>query len=272
MLLNALSQSALGRPQTLHVHSAFEHAINLIDERGHILSLVTRDKPLIPAGAKIDTDAFPEVSVTDKVLFWGEGIAIKGGKTALVINLGNAPEMDLDVHESVTDTGPLKEALSRFVSIHTNEHLTYRWEDEAGAHERVGVPLLTLQSWQDERFADIHRGDIAIATIGLLGLGPGLTPSGDDFICGWLWAWHITADTRLAALCSAIKEQAGGTTDISRNFLYHACHGRFVECLHVAMSNPQRGFAWLSEQGFSSGMDTLAGAHFGLRAHDLSLA
>jgi hypothetical protein len=69
---------------------------------------------------------------------------------------------------------------------------------------------------------------------GLLGLGPGLTPSGDDVLSGVLIALHATGETvKFAKLGGAIRTAAPAATSLaSRAMLASAAKGQAGEALH----------------------------------------
>ncbi|MEZ5594520.1 MAG: DUF2877 domain-containing protein [Gammaproteobacteria bacterium] len=106
------------------------------------------------------------------------------------------------------------------------------------------------------------------SVIRLLGLGPGLTPSGDDFLVG-LWVslhalgWH-TAANRLAA---QIIPLAGNYTNlISLAHLRCAAQGQaaaplhcLLQVLYTAPAAMPEAVAALTAVGHSSGWDSLAG-------------
>ena len=83
--------------------------------------------------------------------------------------------------------------------------------------------------------AALQKGDTkeAVASVmRLLGLGPGLTPSGDDFLAGLVTAlvWQSRLDTACSELAdklvAAIRETAPSRTNhISARMLWHACDG-----------------------------------------------
>jgi len=112
----------------------------------------------------------------------------------------------------------------------------------------------------------------------LVGLGPGLTPAGDDFIIGWLAGLTVAAqspDQRefLAAMRSGIAALSGGTTPISRQHLADACALMFSErlsdvCLALASGAPRAALeTCLAAQmsvGATSGADAAAGLIFAL--------
>lgn len=120
------------------------------------------------------------------------------------------------------------------------------------------------------------------ATIGeLVGLGPGLTPSGDDLLSGALIAlasldllevrdvlWRVCAD------------HLARTNDISRAHLRSAAQGYGAAALHVAIGAVMIGagdrietaIGAVSSIGHSSGRDAFAGALMVLRAVKRHLA
>lgn len=105
----------------------------------------------------------------------------------------------------------------------------------------------------------------------LLGLGIGLTPSGDDFLCGVLAAAAMRGCGLPAALSSQILQNLDRTNRISGEFLRCACEGRFssaVAGLPLAKSADEIAFSF-SKIGHSSGADTLNGILFYFNAGPL---
>ena len=102
----------------------------------------------------------------------------------------------------------------------------------------------------------------------LIGLGTGLTPSGDDFLGGFLIGLHAIGDTGAARhLWKAIREDAGTATNpISWAFLSAAARGRGCASLHEAVvavmsgTDPADPLARLARLGHSSGWDALLGS------------
>lgn len=120
------------------------------------------------------------------------------------------------------------------------------------------------------------------ALAGLLGLGPGATPTGDDFICGFLLALHMLSslcfDRGLQSYCSSIAKNLSTflhkktplTTDISLQLLGLAAEGLFSQPL-IAMAegfcrldSDESTWEALSDYGHSSGLDAGLGFLFGL--------
>jgi hypothetical protein len=111
----------------------------------------------------------------------------------------------------------------------------------------------------------IERGDLDGAVDMLAGLGPGLTPAGDDALAGILLV-HGAYD-RAAAIAAAGRAK---TNDIARAFLAWAARGQSIEPVHRLLAAADRGqagaaLADLLRFGHSSGSDLAFGLQVGMR-------
>ena len=114
------------------------------------------------------------------------------------------------------------------------------------------------------------------AAMGLLGLGPGLTPSGDDFLGGLLIALRLLSRGALAARLWTGLEAAAArrSLELSVAHLRAAAAGRGSAALHAALNALVTGRAGdlpavlerIEEIGHTSGWDALAGAVTALRS------
>lgn len=114
-----------------------------------------------------------------------------------------------------------------------------------------------------------HYTTAAHSLSSLIGLGIGLTPSGDDFLCGVLAGLILRNGTDhpfSAALQEQITQKLPDTNDISRAFLHCALQGQFSEaiCSLRHASDAAQLSAAFSAIGHSSGMDTLCGILYAL--------
>ena len=111
----------------------------------------------------------------------------------------------------------------------------------------------------------------------LLGLGPGLTPSGDDALCGFMLGRRVNGGgDGLAdrAVKSVAFEAAGFTSDVSAVQLALAAKGRFGEALLGVATGLHAGISLLAradvvrclDEGATSGADALLGLVAGVRA------
>jgi hypothetical protein len=117
----------------------------------------------------------------------------------------------------------------------------------------------------------LRARDIASAlgpTVDLIGLGAGLTPSGDDYLVGMLAGLEATGHPAHPPIAAAIAASAARrTTAIGAAMLAHAARGAYAERLHdvlvaLAIGRPDglgttitRAMAY----GATSGSDTLVG-------------
>ena len=102
---------------------------------------------------------------------------------------------------------------------------------------------------------------------GLIGLGPGLTPSGDDFLIGALAALDALVQTKThTTLGRAIVAAAlARTSPLSASFLRAAAAGHVGENLYAMIAaliggDADAAIAAAERIGHTSGWDTLAGA------------
>ncbi len=119
-------------------------------------------------------------------------------------------------------------------------------------------PLCALREWKD--------GEPPAALAELIGLGPGLTPAGDDALGGAAIALRATGRGAQAdRLAAWLEMRAPGTTsDIAWAHLKAALRGEGAAALHAALAALVGGgtpdFAAIDAIGHSSGWDALAGA------------
>ena len=99
----------------------------------------------------------------------------------------------------------------------------------------------------------------------LIGLGIGLTPSGDDFLCGFLAGLRLSlseSDRFRQILEKKICSHLDRTNEISAAFLHCAVLGQFSAPIHLLI-NPditvEQIYRAFSDIGHSSGVDTLCG-------------
>ncbi|MBS0538683.1 MAG: DUF2877 domain-containing protein [Proteobacteria bacterium] len=144
---------------------------------------------------------------------------------------------------------------------------------DAALHE---LPPEMTRTAAYRRFADLCRtlqreeaGDEAVRR--LIGLGPGLTPSGDDLLCGLLGALAAAGDARFAIVRGAVMRHLDRTTSASKDYLGQACAPWWTGLLHgffAAIAGPNGdisgAFRRLAARGHSSGIDQAAGLVAGL--------
>jgi hypothetical protein len=133
-----------------------------------------------------------------------------------------------------------------------------------------------------------HQVDPAAyqAAEALIGLGAGLTPSGDDLLVGYLaglWCTLRDMSARqrfLAGLARVVSNRSVNTNDIGRTYLLHAARGQVSSPLEataraIGRGDPQdrihRHIGLAARLGHASGLEGLTGLLLGLAAWDGSL-
>ncbi len=119
----------------------------------------------------------------------------------------------------------------------------------------------------------LQMADLEGAARSVAGLGPGLTPAGDDALAGLLFMyrtlWGVACEPRLVALAAEAE-----TGEISRSFLSWAARGQSIAPAHdlvvAQAAGDLAGAALCAERlrtlGASSGADFALGLLWGLEA------
>jgi hypothetical protein len=139
----------------------------------------------------------------------------------------------------------------------------------APKREARETPLARAARTREAKFAGWLSGMREAGQVpvqGLIGLGPGLTPSGDDFLVGALATLDaIGAGDAHTALATAVANAApGATSALSACFLRAAAAGHVGEPLHRAVAalltgDADAAVAAVAHIGHSSGWDMMAG-------------
>ncbi|WP_165870222.1 DUF2877 domain-containing protein [Cricetibacter osteomyelitidis] len=115
--------------------------------------------------------------------------------------------------------------------------------------------------------------EAAYYLVKLIGIGIGLTPSGDDFLCGVLAALYNLGFQQTIFykhLSEEIEKQLNRTNDISAAFLHCALQHQYAEFIinffavdeQISLVQKQKLLQSFKNIGHSSGIDTLFGIYF----------
>ncbi len=136
---------------------------------------------------------------------------------------------------------------------------------------RAGMALAALEGWLHRSLpiTDCPAAPPPEEAAGLIGLGPGLTPSGDDLIGGMLIALHAIGRPGLADALGrwVVSLARTRSTRISLAHLSAACDGEGAAALHGVLNGLGREPCWAPQfylsdpffHGHTSGWDALAG-------------
>jgi hypothetical protein len=238
-----------------YVHSVFARAVNLVvDEQ--LVTLADASVGGLPNGVVFEVGA--EVSLVEGAAVRREGEMLLFGSGWARLDLRPAvawsPELPRGLSRLPWTLDDLRLLLDQSAATAGFWPLLRRLISPAAPLSAMcarALPSLTeLAEAQDlPRLLDAARG--------LVGLGDGLTPSGDDLLVGFSAGLRATADPlaeRFARGCADLAR--GRTTLVAQMFLDHAARGAYSERVQRLVSgSPTDARAW----GASSGADTLLG-------------
>jgi len=234
------------------VHSVFRQACNVKLEPQGFLALLPSEKDNVPHGIRLHTSSQPAFLDLFRV---GQSVACRGGilrvdGPGFSVDLRTARPWHIDLQELHIDLHQRAQADSWAVA----------WSELKASRRRSGlfeIPGTVFRSKERsdtpavmklllhplahtvpallQATRDFQLEEAGASIRPLIGLGPGLTPSGDDFLVGylaglWSTAGHDPSRTQfLAAFCAEIFAAARNTNEISCAYLQSAAKGHVSE-------------------------------------------
>lgn len=269
------------------IQSVFESAVNLrLEGEDRLITLLVSDRCELPQGMRIADKNLSLRTLTVGLRAASRGGVLRFDSSPLTIDLRGAPVWRCRLKELNADMqAPLAlEAWSlAWKLLNENQklrHVDLVAEDLFQAHSvsslsrRMARPVTQFAAATDQY--DVE-GTIRAAE-GMIGLGPGVTPSADDVLIGFLaalWSMAGKHEQQLSFIHSfgvALMQIAKQTNEISRTYLFHAAQGQFSSTLtHLAEAivtgrDVQQNTQSAMLVGHSSGMDSVTGMLIGLRA------
>jgi hypothetical protein len=235
--------AALSRPpRPAVVLAAFPTAVYLgLDRHDEVLPVVARDALLLPTAVR--------VAAASNAISWdvaaGDTAVVGAGRVALGRRALVAARTWRPRGVPVLDHPPIE--------------VPGTW---AGM---VSIPLVELTA--DVVMAAVEGRSLAGRVRGLVGAGAGLTPSGDDGLCGALLVLLAAGHPAAAPLAAAVTARLDATTSLSASLLREAMEGYAVPAVVRLVSAAVGGQAAERESaladvlaiGHTSGADVAAG-------------
>lgn len=258
-----------------HVHSVFERVVNVAAGDGELFTLACRSLDDAPHTARCDLAGWrgSGVRVGDPVVACAGGLRVGD---AVRLDCGDAAPWDC-----VLPPYPAKpraaranlQALRQALDGHRLQLL-----ESGGAFEQLALRTVDQRL---QRLADALRGgrpqSAVVHAQALLGLGPGLTPSGDDVLLGLFVVLHLPGspcEGWLGGGAPVLAGAAGATHAISLAALHRAAEGRVRESVVVLLRELLHGGGGAALAaaldhvlaiGSSSGADIATGLACGLQ-------
>jgi len=284
------------------VHSVFNSAVNLITESDNLITLLVENKSITPMSLTVKCDDFQ-----DSFIKKGSPVILTGSKISFPddneqISLKNVNEWCADANLKFKPANPnvFKKHITMLENVISREgnmdgiatvvyHLEYpgssRGFDSKKSqkmnqyasfiHDRIQQFMYDFQADEKTRWQeDLRR---------IIGFGPGLTPSTDDFFVGF--SASLLYMTRLFGIKkrfvnhvnkSIYECSQGRTTRISEELIKHATEGKMSKLLQEVFeslfsNNDGELHCKLSEliaYGDTSGTDLLSGVYVAVRMFD----
>lgn len=263
-----------GLPEGGHVLATYCKAINIRTSAGRLLTLQTRGTALGPFGIVIQADDPPDWPQANTTCIL-EGRYLTLG--SLVVDLGFMQLSMVPAIPAMHDCWSAEWAMNLLAPFASRSLIPV--SDMIGnptsSHHPLSQACLDLAITVHQR-SDGHENLIRAASR-LVGWGPGSTPSGDDFLLGFIGSWGRLASSSSppqSVLAQFAESAAHATTPLAAEFYMHLARGRLSEpidlLLHAIASNDQErtesALKDLARFGASSGYDTIAGMLLYLKA------
>jgi len=259
-----------------HVHSVFERVVNIEHDSGELFTLACRSLDNAPNTAVLRLTGFSGVAQGDAVRGDAQGMQV--GERLVIALQGASPwECALPAYPAQT------------VRLRANLRWLQAQLDRLGAAGGMLAPprggsafelaVADMLAQRSAQLADaLARGDHVAAREhagSLFGLGPGLTPSGDDFLVGLFAVLNIAGSPCRGWLGGGAEVLAGAaqsTHAISLAALTQAARGRVRESIATLIGHLMYGapghlapaLRRVLAIGSTSGSDIVAGVRCGL--------
>ena len=275
------------------IQSVFDSAVNLrLAGEDRLITLLVSDRYELPQGIRIETKNVALQTLTPPTTLRASPnlhAASRGGilrfdSSTLTVDLRGASVWRCPVPDLHADMGSpaVQQAWVRAWERLNQEQRRRKIDIVAGDLFRFGAgpelsrrmskPVMRLVTAAEQ----FDPQGAQHAAEKMIGLGPGVTPSGDDILLGFLAGLWSTArgNERESIFLRAFGESliflARQTSEISRTYLYHATRGEFssgLSDLAQAIAKGGQIEEALEEAmrlGHSSGMDSVTGLLIGL--------
>ncbi|BFU92442.1 MAG: hypothetical protein NTAFB01_36290 [Nitrospira sp.] len=280
------------------VHSVFRQACNVRLESHALLTLLPFEKNNVPHGIRLNISSQPAFRDLIRV---GQPVACRGG----ILRIGG-PDFSVDLRPALSWHIDLKGLCIDLCRPTQAQSWAVAWSEwqmhcrKHGRSENLGVLFLSEERLSTSAVSEIflqrsastiplllqatcrlRLREAIISMRSLIGLGYGLTPSGDDFLVGYLTGLWCTVGTDLSrmrfllALGSELSEASRNTNEISGAYLRSAAKGHVSEpiaklaqqlSLANSMSSVRAVTQTALQVGHTSGSDGVLGMLLGCLA------
>lgn len=266
------------------VRSMFDSAVNLrLADEDRLLTVFLSDENELPQGIRISEE------IPLRSLRVGLAVFTKGG----ILRFDSSPH-SIDLRGAAVWKCPIPELSAEMSTVFAMRSWSSAWALLNEEQRRRRTEIIAGEIFQSNSGTPLNRKigppimrllDAAVefdnegafrAAEEMIGLGPGVTPSGDDILLGFLaglWSTAGEDQKKLSFIRSfgnMIMRLADRTSEISRTYLHHATRGQFSSSLSnlaqaIAAGEDIKSTAESALRvGHSSGADSVTGLLIGL--------
>ncbi|MGH2582938.1 MAG: DUF2877 domain-containing protein [Anaerolineales bacterium] len=265
----------LTETEKAYILQSFRSVINCVNQEGNVLSATGRLIGNGPFSVVIEDEIFPETVSGDSLIeiteegIWIDDLFIDASAAETWEAHPNWSEIQ-ETHASLnTSVNALIPLLLRHALADSFARLVIEPDAEIPLPARV---LAMAKQNIPKLFDGIKNKDVFLITQAsqkLAGLGPGLTPAGDDLLLGVIYGmWTLFSEEESSELAGLIAENASPRTHaLSAAWLKAGANGEAAETWHALFDALVKGDAGKFEQavlrilpsGHTSGADALGG-------------
>lgn len=270
---------------TTTIQSVFESSINLrLDHEDRLITILVSDHYDLPQGIRLNARNVSFQSLTVGLRAVCQSGILRFASSTLTIDLRGAsiweaqlPILDITKLSIRQACSMIWKALNRQQRLKQTDLVA----EDLLQPDRGSVLTRKLSQPVRDLTAGTKRRDVqasANAARQMIGLGPGVTPTGDDILIGYLAGlWSIAFDDNqkikfIELFGKALLKIIPETNEISRTYLAHAIHKQFSSSLIKLLTATSEGDVEqissatkeVMRVGHSSGMDSVTGLLMGL--------
>ena len=255
--VSTYAMQILQNSTTGSVHSVYRNTVNII-VNDRLLALQTADSPFSPISliTDFDTNQFAAFNIQE-----GQTVSFDY-VDAIVVNLNPETKIPHKIRHE------LYKKFSRIIQASNTGGFDLIFQMSPAVDQDLVLTVAeTKIHTANTLFHKEQYMEASNVISELVGMGIGLTPSGDDFLCGILAGFQIQGNEhshKVAHFREAIREKLSRTNEISRAFLTSAMDGHFSQAVNELWNNPDEEtiVKMFGSIGHSSGMDTLCGIYY----------
>ncbi len=283
-LASDLRAFCLARPLgQLTVHSVFHRAVNLLSDQGQLITLASRDREVMPMGMVADVADLDSWALSPGDLVnWDGRLSLvlphQGGRLTLKEAQVRPVTLPAGEGRAGVPAPALDLIQDQLMKAHSGGIAPLvRWLPESDdLPDRPGNVYCAFIGRDLVAFLKAFKaGDREAAlegAFGLIGFGPGLTPSCDDFLAGVLLSLYACQGPSSFADLLA-QEARDRTTLVSYHMLQHAAAGKantgYLSLIRAAQDGDLEALGeWTAkvlDYGATSGADFLFGFYAAAR-------